>query len=897
MAKGTDMKSRVSLTLAMTLAAGCFAFLAKAETETASTVEIVDSVEISADTNVVVEAGRTLKFEYVYGENSVTITKSGAGRLEIATSSHTNLSVNVAEGTFASARPAAIPLTDGFRPTLRIDASRPDTFTLAAANGTNYISKIADADGNTKRWLTSWSGYKKPYVAGETLNGLGLIDFGAYWDRDIERFSGGWGGSLALNNVDGVTGFDLKEYFYVWKDRDDIFDVPLIDGSEFRGPSVLGNDSSYFLRGMGGAGRGFQLFSEGMNSTYKEGNLILDSKKVTFVFRPARGFHLLRNRANESKKPTRTLTCIGNNEYKRGGFVLAEIVAYSNTLSEANAMRVEAQLQSKWFGAKLNTVTLQENATLDVGAFKFNIKTLDFAGDAFVSGDENLSFDALTRLSSNIIASGVMEIDGAKRSLVPDVKFEGEAELVVTGISRIQTVSSAEDKMVKSGSGELMLADPSMSDLTVSEGTLNISALYVRSAEYHLDSTRSDTIEWTEEDGKKLVSKWHDMEDPARAYVKCESWLPPRFDKSSLLRRPYITENAEGNLSMIDFGTYFSAYHRDGWGGCLNGSPRPSGLVDMFVAWKDYPEVKNSILDDPKNTLVGPCFFGMEYVWTRGRGGNGNGFPVHFWDVPHSMIKPDNTGIVLIDGVDVDGRSYIVEDGVHVLAQRITEASPDGLAVQTIGGCDQAKVYVNDTDNSKRGVFGGLMIGEVLMFKKHLTDRLRMRISGALCSKWRGDLNEWAYGSLKVESGAILKHPYADLVPDSLELSGKISAVSVKPNMLKVIGSAAEIDGKLKLDDGGSIVVTGDPENGFGMVKTSSIFAGGKGSITLGFENPSAYIGEEYKIVESANVAATSDFCWRAPALQGSGTRAVLKAKSDGVYLAFEGSGMTIAIR
>ena len=206
-------------------------------------------------------------------------------------------------------------------------------------------------------------------------------------------------------------------------------------------------------------------------------------------------------------------------------------------------------------------------------------------------------------------------------------------------------------------------------------------------------------------------------------------------------------------------------------------------------------------------------------------------------------------------------------------------------------------MFANDTDSSLRGVFGGLMIGEVLMFKKHLTDRLRMRISGALCSKWRGDLNEWAYGSLTVESGALLKHPYADLVPDSLELSGKISAVSVKPNMLKVIGSAAEIDGKLKLDDGGSIVVTGDPENGFGMVKTSSIFAGGKGSITLGFENPSAYIGEEYKIVESANVAATSDFCWRAPALQGSGTRAVLKAKSDGVYLAFEGSGMTIAIR
>ena len=92
------MKSKVSFTAAMTVAAGCFALLAKAETDTASTVEVVDSVEISTDTNVVVEAGRTLKFEYVYGENAVTVTKSGAGRLEIATSSHTNLSVNIEGG-------------------------------------------------------------------------------------------------------------------------------------------------------------------------------------------------------------------------------------------------------------------------------------------------------------------------------------------------------------------------------------------------------------------------------------------------------------------------------------------------------------------------------------------------------------------------------------------------------------------------------------------------------------------------------------------------------------------------------------------------------------------------------------------------------------------------------
>ena len=81
------------------------------------------------------------------------------------------------------------------------------------------------------------------------------------------------------------------------------------------------------------------------------------------------------------------------------------------------------------------------------------------------------------------------------------------------------------------------------------------------------------------------------------------------------------------------------------------------------------------------------------------------------------------------------------------------------------------------------------------MFKDYLSDRMRMRISGALCSKWRGDTNEWAYGSLKIEPGATLKHQYADLVPDSLELAGKISAVSVKPNILKVIGNTPIVTG------------------------------------------------------------------------------------------------------
>ena len=149
------------------------------------------------------------------------------------------------------------------------------------------------------------------------------------------------------------------------------------------------------------------------------------------------------------------------------------------------------------------------------------------------------------------------------------------------------------------------------------------------------------------------------------------------------------------------------------------------------------------------------------------------------------MYSPYNTGLVLVDGVEVNGIRDSVGDGVHVLSQRVLG---DGVSVQMLGGCLHARMYEGDTTTNMKGVFGGVMIGEVLMFKNLLSDRLRMRISGALCSKWRGDTNEWAYGSLKVASGATLKHPHADLVPETLELAGTLSSVSVKPGILKVMG-------------------------------------------------------------------------------------------------------------
>ncbi len=862
-----------------------------------STVE--DAVEVSADTNIVVEAGDTLKIEYVYGDNPVTVTKSGGGRLEIATSSITNLSVVIAEGAFASARPAAIPLDDTFRPSLRLDASDADTFTVSQSNGTNFLTKVVDADGNGA-YFSRWSGWGYPYVAAEKLNGLGLIDFGTMKDKNSNNspaMTSGNGGMFAFNNIgpEGKSSMPLGDFFFVWKDRDDSIDHELIGGKEFTGPNLLGNNPGWFVRGDGGGGNGFTFYTVGMHGGVKE-HIHLDGQKVNYDKRVPRGFHLLRNRVKEGSSVnvgmigyTSGSTAVGR-MWTAGGFVLAEAVIYSNRLSEATAKRVEAQLQSKWLGMKLNALTLNEGAELDVSAFKFSIGTMDISGTATVTGETNLCFKSLVRTASAVAAAGTFAVNGGNSPLLPDIAFDGDAMFDVAGTSRVQTVSATSDRFVKTGAGELRLVDPVMSNITVLAGTLSVSPLYVRSAEYHLDANAADTISWTESDGKKLVSQWRDMEDASRLF-KPTSYRKYSWNSSLFVRGPYVTANAAGDKPMMDFGTFANANHQEGWGGCLEPSLSLTGLHDVFAVWQDHPEVKDYTYGSDYGTdFYGPCIFGLQYYWFRGTGGNGSSFAMHHGTAPDSMYKGD--GLVWIDGVEVEGKTFRTGDGIHVYSQRI---SGGGAPIEQMGGAMQAGVKTTSESTSVQGTYGGLMIGEVLMFKECLTDRLRMRISGALNAKWRGATNEWAYGEVSVAAGATLNHPFADLVADRLELGGTLAAKSVKVRSLALPASGAVLDGELELGADGVLSI-GPSAGAFGTLRANGVRVAGEGIIAFIGDISTSLCGQSFRIVETENVSAPG-ITWKAPSLRGSGLRAVLSAKEDGLYVTFSSSGFVISFK
>lgn len=847
---------------------------------------VVEEVEIVADTNIVVNIGDTLKIEYLHGANSNVVTKSGAGKLIVATTG-TNVWFDVVAGTLASARPATLPSSGEFVPDFRVDASLTNTFTFASKNGTNFVKTVTDANGGA-RTATTWGGWLNPYFTGETFNGLQVLDFGLFYKYSRDAV---YGAMFALS-----PSMNVGEFFYVWKDRDDVIDADPLGGTEFNGPCVLGNNPSFWTRGTGGLGMGFSFYSVGMGDTVKTG-ISLDGEHKAYSERVPRGFHLMHNRFAENKRVG--FSVLGYSVDYGGGFVLAEMLAYSNQLSVAGAARVEAQLRSKWFGAKLCGVTLREGATLDVSAVKFDIRLLNVAGPANLIGSSNLSVKALSFNSSNFVVSGTCVIDGTLSSETPDLSFAGDAVVSVSATSRVPCVVSGTGRLVKSGVGVLKIADPDMTNLTVEAGTLSVSPLYVRNSDYHLDAAQAATINWAFSGEKKLISAWYDCEDPSKSF-KPTTWRKPGYDDSRLIRAPYVTENAVGTMPMVDFGTYANVNHPDGWGASLEGSPTISddnGAHDVFCVWKDYPEVKSYAYSYPATPFPGPSFFGYQYHWNRGKGGNGVGFSVHATGCPYNMVYPYNTGRVYVDGVEVKGDNFPVGDGVHVLAQRTdTNDGKPGTPLQSIGG-NWMDTAVNSEGASVKGIFGGCLVGEVLAFRTYLSDRMRFRINDTLVGKWLGGTNIWNYGTVEVATGATLDHPYADLRAVELRLAGKVVAKSVKASLLEITGAAAEVDGKLEFAHDGTLALAYDAgTESFPIMTATSVEMSGSGAVTISGIDPLPRAGSEFKIVDSDAVTGVG-LTWAVPQLYGSGVRACLTAKSDGLYLGFESGGTVIIFK
>ena len=836
----------------------------------------VDEIELSSNTNISVAAGDILKIGYLKADSQVVVAKTGAGKLVLASvGGGGSVLVEVQEGTLASAKPGDLPQFGDIPVGMHVDVTKTSTLTILRSNGTNYVSKIVDAAGSGHSLNNWWWGL--PYLSGETLNGLPVLDFGAF--KNGSSFNGNAG---MLGNTS--PSVPIKEYFFVWKDRDDTIDAPLVDGQEFSGPCVIGSDPSLWTRNLGGNGSGFGMYKLSMSGAVYQ-NMRLDGRAIDLNYRVPRGFHVFHNRITSPTENKPQFSTLGYSSPYQGGFVLAELLVYSNLLSQAEGEYVEAYLSSKWFGAKLD-VKLAQDAVLDVSEVKFNIGTMEIAGEASLVGASNFCCRTIVRGSTNVVVNGLFSFDGSQTADAPAIRFEGDALLSVSGAGNIDEVRTASGKLVKSGSGTLTAADVVAGSICVEEGALCISPLSVRSGEFHVDAAKKVAAD--EVDGRKLVSRWEDVD--GNGFYFTASNRKPNYDTSRTVRRPYLTEGFANGLPVVDFGSFADANHVEGWGALLESSKSygdADGVKDVYVAWADCPDVKNLPYAVEKTKFYGPCLFGAQYYWYRGAGGAGESFPMHYSSAPGRMY-----GDLRIDGTKVSGTSFRPGDGMHVLAQRITST---GAPMQQIGGNYQTPVSKGDGAASVAGVFGGLRIGEVLMFKTTLSDRRRLRLESQLCAKWLGKGNVWEYDAVEVAESAAFDHPYADLAAASLKLAGKISAKSVAPGALEILGPEAEIDGALRLDGNSMLKLAYDAQSGsFMCAKVSSLDVVGRAKVEVaGVASLASLAGREFRVFETEGFSSRV----KLDVPGAAGMKAYLTGKDGGVYLSFEPNGLMMIVR
>lgn len=456
---------------------------------------------------------------------------------------------------------------------------------------------------------------------------------------------------------------------------------------------------------------------------------------------------------------------------------------------------------------------------------------------------------------------------------------------VPSGTGLVDRVSSSTGRFRKTGAGTLELALPSTSltRLEVAAGELLVDPLKTPGAYLHVDATRADTMTCSDLNGTNLVTQWRDVTFGDR-YLK-QSGEKHAYGSKGVKQYPFLTDAFTNGLPVVDFGTFSSSAHQDGWGAEMDVYPRINSpvasdnpaLTTVLAVWGDREEVKDLPLvhDSP---FPGPCLFGAGGIWYRGAGGGGAGFP---------SVKGTDSSFgdsVWINGTQIPYMSwqygYVPPESLYV---QNVQSLGGRVTLQQIGG-NATQTNANDP-NTIRGVAGGLRLGELLLFRYAIPDEDRFRIDHALGVKWfgaeYGDARlEYDLDSVVVAAGASAAFPYADLTATNLAVAGSVTARTVVARNLTVLDG--EIAAPLSLADGGTISVT-DASGEIPCLTAQSVSFEGTGTIVLSAPSVGESVAEPLKVIAVAGGPEVPQRVrgWRTE----TGVRAVLVRRADGYYL------------
>ena len=863
--------------------------------------ENVPEFALTSDTTLTVEEGDVKRIEYISGTAAARLTKEGGGTLEVAIVGNTNASFFVNGGELKFVRPDRLAL-DVDDVAFHVDGNDADSCETTIENGTNFVTKIKDAEGRST-YATKYSTRPNPYLAEDALNGLTVLDFGTMQGSGLT----GYGAAMQWSEMHVP-----NEIFYVWSDREGLKD--LVTTANSIGPTPVNMQFAGY-RGKGGAGEDFKLFNTLPDRMAT--NLKVDDQKATSATLPGEGWHLLRTytstfwtNANMNDYAARGFGYRPNGPSPYGGFRLAEMVICTNYLTVAKREYVNFYLQRKWLGGyPVKKVVLAEGATLDATAAPVAIAHFETTGSTTVRGMENLRLSVASGISTNVlVSSGVYNAPDASVSAIPNLGFSANGEIAVASGTNAANIVEGVGTFRKSGAGSLNLGylGEEFDSLDVAAGSLTVSPLLTPAASLHVDATDDAAFTVSEENGTNFVTRWEDVSRNGQAAVQTDESYA--YGGKATINRPFRVANRQNGLPMVDFGSMADAEHQDGWGAMLNvvkpiaakSNPRLTsdefGVVQVFSVWEDDPAVfDRAPVEDGAGLLkpaVGPSLYGNGYSWYRGAGGNGEGYPFCAMQGPASVREE-----MWLDNVRFYSqyvRFTAIGRGVHLMDQRIGNGE-GGSPIGRLGGNQDCQT--TNGPYAAKGVYGGVRIGETMAFRYVLPKRQREAIRAALGVKWFGtDTYALRYGfeGVAVTNGAAAAFPYADVTVTNMILAGTISARSLAVKNLDLIGDAV-VSAPLTVGAGGRITLNWNGVDGFACATVSSLAIEAGGTLELNGMGSLPSCGSSYKVVGTETVSGSpAGWIWRSA---DRSMRVYLEKRADGLYVTFGSGGFRVIFR
>ncbi len=269
---------------------------------------------------------------------------------------------------------------------LHLDASKTNTMTLVAQDGTNFVTRWNDVDGGSMYVVPASDAgsfgqrtnpsTRRPFLNPVmTQNGLPFADLGSaiyVGYTNSEGVAIGYGGAFKFYTLSSSYVAKVREYLSVISDTEDLKTAP--KGKD--GPAYLAyytgntyNGQNEGRRGATVAGKNPAIFRQDDNAACVNGTIVVNGEAKTYAYNPPDGFSVINLRptaAINSNMIGRSLrkNSKGQAADTYGGQRIAEYMIFTSVLDDEKRDRIYKALRTKWFGDAPGTTNFYNNLSL-----------------------------------------------------------------------------------------------------------------------------------------------------------------------------------------------------------------------------------------------------------------------------------------------------------------------------------------------------------------------------------------------------------------------------------------------------------------------------------------------------------------------------------------------------